>query len=546
MPGLFKEAFTPTTAGVDLWASYLAHTGLSNRDLGEKIIKRQIAIETMVGQSLPVGQEIFPVAEKPISQELTEFLNLGVILHGEDNLISEVGQVMLRTGRRDSRAEDLLTPEEHFAVIYDLAQQLPQNRLAEEVFLTAGQLAEIANHHPVLGFYQQRNSLGRTDKEQFSAFVTPLEWDKRYRQVYGAAIRRAYDNLSTVEEFTSENPFYLILVGDGRGRILQQAVEEINKAGIQDLCQLIVIDKSETLLDEQKKATEGGSIPLTFLRADGRRIGEVLKNLGGNRGVIIAGEELVDDYSGYFIGLDEQKEVGEYVLSMRSDGSCIAGFIPIEILYPSLKPLLLPLFSVWLKAFPYYSQLLERVSARDKKDFIPVVPLNMDLLKMMYDIANSGFRGYWLGGDYSDFFQYRNIDLPAVKVMPMKMPGAKEKLEYALGTVCNVSSDVDLGLFAYAQALGLRLDFLGRTGHFMTALLDKQILSRQEVIAISQRIVQPFLDKGKPPSRKYLTPAYVGLTGLLDYFSGGRFNWVVAVGDETPPLFSSEIKAQVW
>lgn len=533
------EIFRPVgQMGSSEWTAHLLRADLSNKGLVERIAKLHAEIGAFIDLKPRPGFGIFPIVEAPLNSQDAFALALGLVAHRLDNPITRIEQVM----RVQGGDGHLPNPgEDHLDAIYQVARQIPRLGFEGMVLISGAELSSLANYHPRLGYYRQEYGVARISEDDLaSAFITPLESDERYRRAYGAAIDRAYNALSLSQEFTPQDPFTIVLVGDGEGKILDQIIQRIKAADAKSLYQVLVIDSSQFFLDKQKSLVAKDELPIEFWLADGRRIGDILNRLGMARGVIIAGEELVDDFPSYAVGWNYREQLGEYVMVIRKK-DYFQAFLPIELINPGLGELIDP----WLAAFPHYREHLKTLPLSRGQDFFSV-PLNVDLLTMMLDIARSGFKGYWMGGDYCGYFQHSSWpDFPAVRAMPVLSPGQKLELRYAMLTACNVSADVDPALFAFSQALGPRLDYMGRPGHFMTALLANDILSKEEVFSIAKEVAQD-LSFGHMPSKKYLIKIFVEMMALWEYFTGSRFNWVVATGDDVPPFFPPDLISKIW
>jgi hypothetical protein len=498
----------------------------TQHDTSDQIRAGTLALQNEVLLDLRYGNPAARALD-PISSANTQALQVSVEAHKGNNLIHLAQQEMSQM----PKGEVPTTLEEHFDLLKSLAQRTSRMIGSSVTFLTAGQLWAAANYHPTIGYYSGGYGVGRYAESgaRLSAFNTPSEMDDDYPKAYANLVSQAFDKLNSKQPFTFEDPFRIFIVGDGEGRILNQTVETMMQKPVLPLnWEIISTDVSGALLSRQELSKPN----LPFLRTqfiyhDVRDIDTLLQKYRNPRGVIIAGEELFDDVPGYVLGKEGQgRSIYEYVYDLSASSGAVVKFAQIMTLPESRN-----YTTDFVSAFPYYEDLFVQLSPEK-----PNLPLNSGFLEAINGIAGSGFKGYWVGGDYGGSFSPgRELRRGGtVFSIPVHSSGVN-KLETALWNVSNVTADVDPGLLGFGINLGLRPEFLGRMGQFVSNFTEGQVKTIPDMMLDINSGVS-LLDMDK---REALVEEYGRLWNLHCRYGGKRFNWVLSKG-EVPPLLNSD------
>jgi hypothetical protein len=167
------------------------------------------------------------------------------------------------------------------------------------------------------------------------------------------------------------------------------------------------------------------------------------------------------------------------------------------------------------------------------------MPFNVGFLQLINGIANSRFKGYWVGGDYDTFFRStgpiteRTSDAPLRAILAED--GSARVIDFALGMPANVTCDVDPALLRFAQARGLRREFVGRMGHFIDLVNGQGGLTLKEDLVAETQDLSQRLDS---LSSEELPKVYDHIRRLAYLFSGITFNWIYATAN-IPPLMGN-------
>lgn len=414
-----------------------------------------------------------------------------------------------------------LTPREHIQTMYQLAQNTWGSG-DQGAIMTYGQCMAVANYHPALGYYNTDYGIGRMENGKLrSAFSTPSVDMPFYSKSYANATVKAVESLLSQSEKNDGKPVRIVLLGDGEGIISQKLLASLEEKNIDPKSvEIIIGDKSASLLQKQKEAQSPYHV--SHLELDARNILDFFKKLGHFRGVIIAGEELVDAFPSYAIEyVQKTGQLHEKVFLLKEDGI----FADTSVF---LVPRVQELYDEWVKVFPHYIDLLKR---------FPFISLNTSFAKLSMDISQADFEGYWIGGDYLGMFQplrqYPDgvMELDPIRAMPAKKEGKITALKAALLTVCDTTTDADSAILKLALSYGMKPDFVGRMGHFASQLLTRKSVTLQEIIEVINALEKKYLIPSNWPSRKNIEKDYSLIESLTDLYSGKRFNWVLSKGD---------------
>ncbi len=405
--------------------------------------------------------------------------------------------------------------------------------------LTAGQVFELGNFGPG-GYYRSGMGIGRLDSQQkmTSAFSTLNEEVPEYPRAYAHTCLQAYRRLSEVRSFTHEDPFMIILLGDGEGRIGEALRQHIDLGSFGEHIRVTVLDLSDDLLSVQSGRVHGQDSDVFFhIKWDARHVGGFISMLERPiRGAIIAGEELVDVFAPIAIGkhLGQLCEIG-YEFPEGQPYKKIG--IPIHL--SAYSPILTKMFEV----FPQYERLLmdEVVPAGE------MLPVNFGFMALMKSIAESNFQGYWMMGDYigGAFGQFstqenklRNTKRnPPVRAFSRLSPAHCVPIERVFSEVCDVTGDVDTALLHVGYAYGMRKELLSRPFQFIDVAFGKPSFSRAELEIWTRRLGQQIAMGLSPADELRLLALFDRIGDLFE----GRFNFVGSFGPEesVPKLFPS-------
>ncbi|MFA5136452.1 MAG: hypothetical protein WC489_03600 [Patescibacteria group bacterium] len=380
-------------------------------------------------------------------------------------------------------------------------------------FVTVGQLMAFSNLHPTYGYYNLKHGVGKIS----SAFTTPLELDPEYSQSYGKMCRKAYEALGDKKKFTKDSPFTVFVVGDGNGRITNEIVHALLSDGIDpEGLHIIIVDASQRLLDIQTTYGIAAGLKVTSIHQDARSLHTVINRFRNPRGVIIAGEELVDDFPSPLI---TRSDTDIFERGLEIYGPNILG------MYRYAKdPYLQKLWREWTKVFPEYVHIATSNKMGETSD----VPLNVGFLSLLSAICSSDFTGYFLGGDYCTMFKSKT-NIPHQGIRFYEPPTGLSSLYTAAATRKGVLTvDVDPRLLTWAAYNGMTIQTLTRMGHFIDAALDRPMTTQVE---IAQSIPEDFTGLLSDAKRRELEL-------LHDRWSGNRFNWILAKGNVPPLLYS--------
>ncbi len=409
-----------------------------------------------------------------------------------------------------------------------------------EPYISLGQLMALTNLDPHFGYYALDFGIGRRnwDTQLTSAFTTPICMEKEYRETYANICLASFECLSKQGEFSSDIPFTIINVGDGESLLSMEILDKISQSSIDpQIVKLISVDASGSLLPAQRERLayniEKG-FKIEFFQGRVENISDFFPAHEKLKGVVIAGEELIDDLPSYFFGFDP--DTGKpYEAGFNFDN-------PHSQVKLKLPEDLQKMFEAWLTAFPQYRTYLAAAqNATDKTS--SYVPFNLRFLGVIKQIATAdNFEGYWMGGDYNQFFHFIETDPYWKPVRAMGLP--KEEREFfneelfppvslsdSIEKPANVTTDVDPGLLSFATALGMRAEYIGRKGHFQNIFMKRDIRTisqvRSQIASTTQDLLHPFgtIDYG---DIMYMND---DIFNLDQDYSGIRFNWIMSKGN---------------
>ncbi|HSW97909.1 MAG TPA: hypothetical protein VLF89_08845 [Candidatus Saccharimonadales bacterium] len=422
-----------------------------------------------------------------------------------------------------------LSPAERFSYISSVAQ-LINNR----PYLTVAQLSMIANLDPIVGYYPHHGiGLSReTEVSAASAFMTPAETEETYNEAYASIAISAYKTLQEQRPFTPSEPFSLYFCGEGRGKILGAILNQFESEGIDpSVVNITLIDASPFLLSMQHEVVEKRKIypSINVVNANAK---DLRKYLAGNsRGVIIAGEELADDFGSQVLSLHSRKDdTWGYIHTVYENGYHLH---PDGTFQDYEEEIDKGVYSV-------LQNILQRSdwTLFDRRK----VAVNWQFLEMIKGISESKFEGYWYGGDYYGFFKSNFGSRPESPMSFQTLHKEEENVAKALFEIGNITFDVDPSLLSYAEAKGMRREFIGRMLHFIDIGKARQPISK-EVIQTFLLLIKDTLAQGEQLEQDDLIIVFKELA-LLE-LSLDRFNWVMAKGD-VPQLLDKYNERDFW
>ncbi len=407
-------------------------------------------------------------------------------------------------------------------------------------YLSVGQLFELANMGP-LGYYRTNGGIGRVsaEGELTSAFSTLNESIPEYPRAYALTVEQAYKRLSEVREFRRDDPFMVFVFGDGEGKI-GQAIKPLVEGGfLGDFVHIVMVDLSGKLVDEQGKAI-GNDEVFHHIKWDARQIGGLLGRLGRPvRGVIIAGEELIDVFSPVVIG-KHQGKLMELGYDLANPERIRTMGMPLDVTPYG------PFIEKFLALFPRYRDMVMNGDVPENQG----VPINIGFLQMLRGIAESKFAGYWMMGDYygGAFGTFRRSDSylkmlrmnPPVRGYTQLSPSAAVPVRVAFDVTCDLTGDVDPALLQVGYAMGMRKELLAKPFQFIDAAYGKSGFTIPEMKLWVHRLRQRIQQGLTPEQTEYV----MALMGRVADLTEGRMNFVGAFGDPNlvPRLYNQTPK----
>lgn len=444
-----------------------------------------------------------------------------------------IASVQLWTGLGElygSFAELPDTPEARHAWYARAAQSI--NHIP---YLSAGQLFELANMGPA-GYYRSGGGVGRisAEGELTSAFSTLNEGIPEYPRAYALSVAQAHEQLASVRPFTEEDPFMVFVFGDGEGRI-GQAIQPFAEGGfLGDYVHIVMADLSGELVQDQGKAI-GNDEVFRHIRWDARQVGALLARLGKPvRGVIIAGEELIDVFSPVVIG-KHKGQLMELGFDLGNPEAIRSMGMPLDVTPYG------PFIKKVIELFPRYRDMIMNGDVPPDQG----VPINIGFLQMLRGIADSKFQGYWMMGDYygGAFGSFRRPEAymkmlrmnPPVRGFTQVSPSDAVPIRTAFDLTCDLTGDVDPAFLQVGYALGMRKELLAKPFQFIDAAYGKPSFTIPQMELWVRQIRQRIGAGLTPEQTEYI----MALMGRISDLTEGRMNFVGSFGDPdlVPPLF---------
>jgi SAM-dependent MidA family methyltransferase len=464
----------PEAPGLD--TAYLLRLKATQQLSSKDILRNSLGHAQATVEGIEYPFEVYPAArfDRKASEEFGNLVS-GIVRSGHIDTMQAV--INQETARFKPK-----TVDDFVKYYYNLGIRANGPVIKDKAVLTFGQFVLAANFDSNIGYYTSNFGIGRASDKP-SAFFTPLELDPSYGLAYANLAVKAFEALNSGTEFTHAEPFRIFLVGDGEGKIMAQIIDKLRNGVIDpDLCQIIVIDKSREAVLKPRQVIpeeERKKYRALYIQTDALMMGDLLKQLSDSRGLIIAGEELADDFPSPAFLKTPDMGIQEAAIVISRNLRIDYGIVP-DYASPGVRQMV----DGWLNAFPYYRMLIEEEGKN-------IVPFNTGLIYLMDSIAKSGFEGYFTGGDYCELFrksahrsssQNEGGSNPYLRAQLADPVGLRGNIFLALSGIANVTADVDPGLFSYAVSMGMREQFLGRMGHFRGLLVDSAVTSRAAVL----------------------------------------------------------------